>query len=196
MGCLLAQGALPGDLVVTRALQEVLGVAPRWAEFVTSSAKFPMVWLTLLLATALVFPARGWRAAAVPALAFAGVTLLDVVLRALVFAPKPDPGLVSVATASASSGFPSTFGLVYGALFGPALFTARGPRGAHAFAIAAAVGLLVAGATARIVLGGHWTSQMLASLLLAFSLVLALQQAIGRPAAVAAPRQKPPSASR
>lgn len=178
--CLLSQGPLPGDLAVTRALQAGLGATPSWAEFVTSTAKSPRVWGALLLAAALAALCGGWRAATVPALAFAGVKLLDALLRALVFAPKPSPELVSVATSSASSGFPSTFGLVYGALFGAVLFTPGGRGDVRAFAIAASSALLVVGATARIVLGGHWTSQMLASLLLAFSLVLALQQALGR----------------
>lgn len=180
VACLLSQGPLPGDLVVTRVLQAGLGATPRWAEFVTSTAKSPAVWLTLSLAAALAAMRGGWRAATVPALAFAGVELLDALLRALAFAPKPSPELVSVATSSASSGVPSTFGLVYGALFGAVLFTAGGRGGVRAFAIVASVGLLIVGASARVVLGGHWTSQMLASLFLAFSLVLALQQALGR----------------
>ena len=191
LGCLLAQGALPGDLVVTRALQAVLGAAPSWAEFVTSTAKSPTVWLTLLLATALAFLCGGWRGAAVPALAFAGVKILDALLRAGVYAPKPSAELVSVASSSASSGFPSTFGLVYGALFGAVLFSAGGRRDIRLFAIAASVGLLIVGVTARIVLGGHWTSQMLASLLLAFSLVLALQAGV-RPTASRRPGGPPP----
>ncbi len=180
MGCLLFQGPLPGDVAITHALQGALGTAPNWAAFVTSTAKSPMVWGTLLLATALAALCGGWRGAAVPALAFAGVKLLDALLRALVFAPKPSPELVSVVSPSASSGFPSTFGLVYGALFGAVLFTTGERRDVRIFAIATGVALLVAGATARIVLGGHWTSQMLASLFLAFSLVLALRQALGR----------------
>ncbi len=178
--CLVAQGPLPGDFAVTRALQGAFGTAPSWAAFVTDTARSPTVWLTLLLAAALAFVCGGWRSAAVPALAFAGVKLLDALLRALVFAPKPSPELVSVATSSAASGFPSTFGLVYGALFGAVVFTTAGRREVRVFAILAGLGFVVVGTTARLVLGGHWTSQMLASLLLAFSLVLALQQALAQ----------------
>lgn len=178
VACLWSQGPLPGDLAVTRALQAGLGATPNWAEFVTATAKSPRVWLTLLLAAALAFLCGGWRGAAVPALAFAGVKILDALLRALAYAPKPSAELVSVASSSASSGFPSTFGLVYGALFGAVLFTTEGRRDVRIFAIAASVALLIVGASARIVLGGHWASQMLASVLLAFSLVLALHAGV------------------
>jgi len=184
--CLISQGPLPGDLVLTQALQEALGASPGWAGFVTSTAKAPIVWITLLLAVALgALRGQGWRGAAVPGLAFVGVKTLDALLRALIYAPKPSPDLVPVASASTASGFPSTFGLVYGALFGGVLFVSAlsskgGGRELRALLIFASVGLLVTGAAARIVLGGHWASQMLASWLLAFALVLALHWTLQR----------------
>jgi len=184
--CLISQGPLPGDLALTQALQEALGASPSWAEFVTTTAKAPSVWVTLFLAIALsALVGEGWRGAAVPGLAFVGIQMMDGLLRVLVYAPKPSPDLVPVANASAASGFPSTLGLVYGALFGGVLFvsalSSKGERRElRALAILASVGLLVSGAAARIVLGGHWASQMLASWLLAFALVLALHRALQR----------------
>jgi len=95
-----------------------------------------------------------------------------------VFAPKPAAELVAVAAPSASSGLPSTFGLVYAGLFGAALL-ASGRGGASAAAGAALAGLLVvAGSGARIVLGGHWTSQLAASLLLGLALAALVHRAL------------------
>ena len=87
-----------------------------------------------------------------------------------IFVPRPSDEFVTVASISASSGLPSTFALVYGGVFGATLF-ASGRKGAGA-AVAGAVsaGLIAAGLCARIVLGGHWASQMLSSLLLALAL--------------------------
>jgi len=176
--CLAAQGPLPGDVAATRALQSVLGESPAWAQWVTPSAKAPGVWATLCVAVALAYARGGAPAAAAPPVALLAAHGLDTLLRALVFAPKPDPELVAVAVRSAASGLPSTFGLVYGGLFG-AVLLAPAARDAPATAAAAlAAALLAVGACARLVLGGHWASQMLASLLLAFALVLPLRAAV------------------
>lgn len=176
--CLLAQGPLPGDVAVTRALQSALGEAPAWAGFVTHSAKSPGVWLTLCLSVGLASARAGWRGAAAPPLALLVAHLANALLRALIFAPKPSPELVAIATASAASGLPSTFALVYGGLFGAVVFApGEGTVVSTGSAILSA-GFIVVGACARVVLGGHWTSQLLASLLLAFSFVIALHLAL------------------
>jgi hypothetical protein len=176
--CLLAQGPLPGDVGVTRLLQSLAGGSPAWAELLTHSAKSPGVWLTLCIALGLGYARGGWWGAAAPPLALLVAHLVNALLRALIFAPKPSPELVAVATASSASGIPSTFALVYGALFGAVIF-ARAER--NLVSTSAAVlsgGLIVLGTCARLILGGHWTSQILASLLLIFSLVIALELAL------------------
>lgn len=176
--CLSAQGPLPGDVAVTRALQSVLGEAPAWAAFFTRTAKSPVVWLTLCLSVALARVRGGWWDTAVPALGLLAAHLLNAFLRALIFAPKPIPELVAVAAPSSASGLPSTFALVYGGLFGAVVFAPgkEGPASAGAAILSAA--FIVVGACARLVLGGHWTSQLLASLLLAFSVVIAIHLAL------------------
>mgnify|MGYP001495095183 CR=1 FL=1 len=167
--CLLASGPLPGDVALTRALQSVFGDAPGWAIALTRSAQFPLVWATLAVAMVGAFARGGARGAAAPVLAFLAVLLLDKLLRAAIFAPKPSADLVAVAAASASSGLPSTFALHYGALFGAAPLAPgrRGPGAAGGAGGRAAA--IAAGCAARVVLGGHWTSQMLATLLLALA---------------------------
>ena len=170
---------MPGDAAVTQALQAMLGARPGWAGGLTDTAKAPLVWGTLAVAAALAWQAAGWRGAVAAALAYAFAFATDRGLRAVLFVPRPDPALVAVADPAASSGLPSTFGLVYGAMFGAALL-ARGPaRRARPARILAAV-LLIAGASARIVLGGHWGSQMIASVSLGLLLALAALAVTGR----------------
>lgn len=163
--CLAVQGPVPGDVEVTRILQSLFGNAPRWAEWLTDTAKSPMVIATMGVGAGLAWLAAGWRSALAVPLAFGLAWLIDKGLRAVIFAPRPSADLVAVASASSSSGLPSTFGLVYGSIFGVAVFAAA--TGSSAIVLRAlALALTFAGAAARVVLGGHWTSQMIASVLL------------------------------
>lgn len=164
IGCASAvmQGPLPGDVAVTRGLQAVMGGEPAWAEWLTETAKAPFLWGTLALAGLLAWRAAGWRATLAVPLAYVFAFAADKALRAVLFVPRPDPDWVMVAAPSVSSGLPSTFGLVYGAMFGAALLASGSSRRARSAQIVAAM-LLIAGMAARIVLGGHWPSQMLAS---------------------------------
>lgn len=165
------QGPLPGDVAVTLAFQSALGRTPGWADWLTDTAKAPLLWGTLVVAALLAWRCSGWRGGLAVPLAYAFAFAADKALRALLFVPRPDSGLVAVVAPAASSGLPSTFGLVYGALFGVALLAPSAARRARPARLAAG-GLLVGGTAARIVLGGHWPSQMLASV--AFGLLLAI----------------------
>ncbi len=170
--CVLVQGPLPSDVAVTKLLQSSFGPEPFWADPITQSAKHPWVWLTLAIGIGLSCLRSSWRGPVAIGCAFAAVKLLDLILRASLYAPKPIADLVAVASPSDSSGFPSTFGLVYAAIFGGVLLT-TGKPGKLSTAIAMVTGLMVViGSASRIVLGGHWTSQILASVCLALSLVL------------------------
>ncbi|MEX2480062.1 MAG: phosphatase PAP2 family protein [Gammaproteobacteria bacterium] len=177
--CLAMQGPLPGDVALTRLLQDIFGTTPAWAEMLTTTAKMPGLWATLVVASILDGLRSGWRGALAPPLALALAYVVDGVARLLMFAPRPAAELVAVAAPSASSGLPSTFGLVYGALFGAVLCVR--PRGRTALGLAAAMSvLLLAGASARMVLGGHWGSQVAASLLLGVALAGAAQILVER----------------
>lgn len=163
--CFVGQGPVTGDVAVTRALQSLFCNAPLWAEWLTDTAKPPIVVATMVIGAGLAWLAAGWRAAFAVPLAFGLGWLLDKALRAAIFAPRPSADLVAVASASSSSGLPSTFGLVYGSIFGVVVFA--GASGTAALGVRAfACALIITGAAARVVLGGHWTSQMLASVLL------------------------------
>lgn len=169
---LLLQGPLPGDVALTRGLQSVFGAAPVWADWLTATAKPLLLPVTVVVAAGLAWVVGGWRGAVSAPIAYGLAFAFDKLLRAAVFMPRPDPQLVAVADPSASSGLPSTFGLTYGALFGLALLARGGrTRGGPARLIAGV--LLMAGLAARIALGGHWPSQMLASAALGLLLAAA-----------------------
>lgn len=177
--CLAVQGPLPGDVGATRGLQSLFGNAPPWAEWFTDTAKPPMVIATMLVGVGLVWLAAGWRAVLSVPLAFGLAWLIDKGMRAVIFAPRPSADLVAVANASSSSGLPSTFGLVYGSIFGVVVFAAATGRSANGLR-ALALALIFAGVAARVVLGGHWSSQMLASVLLGLLAAAAASEVANR----------------
>ena len=90
---------------------------------------------------------------------------------------------------------------MFGAAFGAAALLPRviasrwpvAPRGASLAAAAVAAALLIAGALCRVVLGGHWFSQMAASLATAFGVTLLVGWVIWawRPPVPAAPAEAP-----
>ncbi len=173
--CLIAQGPLPGDIQVTRTLQSIFGNAPSWALLLTNTAKLPVLWGTLVVAILLAFVHGGWRSAITPAPALILAQMLDALLRGLLIAPRPTADLVAVATPSMSSGLPSTFGLVYGALFGVAVCLTPNRNIVAVTASAFALFLIVAGVSARIVLGGHWASQIVASTFVGLALAATIE---------------------
>lgn len=179
VAAIAAQGALPGDVAVTRALQRGLGTAPSWAGAMTDMAKAPWLWASMLAACALAGLAGGKLRALSPLLAYGFAWGVDQILRMQIFVPRPDGALVAVASASSSSGLPSTFGLVFGALFGTA-FWIRGSGVRHQALLALSALLMAVGAAARIVLGGHWLSQMVPSLALGILLAGLAVWLVGR----------------
>ncbi|SMP69660.1 PAP2 superfamily protein [Neorhodopirellula lusitana] len=172
IACVVTQGPLPGDIAITKTLQSLLGPEPSWAAPVTRTAKHPFVWVVLTLGCGLAYIRGGWRAPAATLIAFAVVKGLDAVMRASFHAPKPIADWVAIASPSDSSGFPSTFGLVYAAIFGGVLFAYAKPDWKSTIIAVAAAIMIVIGSVSRIVLGGHWTSQLAASILIAFAIVM------------------------
>lgn len=166
------QGPLPGDVWATRSLQALFGSRPVWAETLTLTAKMPMVLGLVVFACALAFVKGGRSVAMLPGLAYPAALLIDLGLRSVVHVPRPGADLVDIAKLADGSGLPSTFALVVGCVLG-VVVTVKGqgtPVGKVITWIAAA--LIVTGCGARIVLGGHWLSQIVASLLLAFAFAL------------------------
>lgn len=171
-----AQGPLPGDLPVTRALQAVLGIKPSWAEIVTKTATAPWMWLMTGLVALVLGWLHGWRMAVTVVLSFAVAIALDGFLRHFIHVPRPLAELVGVAKPSPGSGLPSTFGLVGGATMG--LVATIGRRGAGRYLMLVGWAYLFAGFAARVTMGGHWPSQLLASYAAAMGLALLLRATV------------------
>lgn len=161
---LAAQGPLPLDLAITRHLQALVPAPSPWIEGLSSTAAWPFIVVSALVAAIFAASLAGLRGAA-GTLAGIGLAMAaERGLRMLIFVPRPDPALVDVAKASASSGLPSTFAIFYGAAAAALVLASMGRRGPEAQIVRwSAVGLLVAGCLGRVAAGGHWTSQVVAS---------------------------------
>lgn len=180
---LAAQGPVGPDLALTRLFQSVLGAQPGWAETLTASAKAPGLWATLSVGVLLAILRGQLRFGLAVPLAYGLAWLADKGLRALIHSPKPEADLVAVASVSTASGLPSTFGLVYGAVFGAALLAPGGALSLRTPALIAGA-FILSGLTARLVLGGHWASQLVASAALGMVLAaLALGAVLSLPVA-------------
>lgn len=101
-----AQGPLPGDVAIARALQEVLGSAPSWAFTLTRSAVLPWAGVSVLAAAMLAWWVRGIGGSAAVFVSYGLALAADKALRAVLFVPRPAEPLVAVAAPSASSGLP------------------------------------------------------------------------------------------
>jgi len=179
---ILAQGPLPGDVWLTQSLQAWIHPATDWAVGLTATAKQPWVWLLFGVTLALAYGMSNGRLWQLPLLAWPLLKIADLAMRALWYVPKPDPELVAVAVASQASGLPSSFVLTYTAFMGSLLLLPRRSSWHPAVQILAAA-LLLSGCLARIILGGHWPSQVLASLLFAGCLLWLLRHYFLRGAA-------------
>lgn len=173
------------DVYITRCLQELFEDRTRWAEHLTQLAKWPYLLIPTLLALVLTQLRFGVRYLPVIPVSLILCLGLDYILKLFVYVDKPDSELVYVSHISLSSGWLSTFGMVFGSLFGLFLLPVKKSKSEDRehgqFKSHSAFGstgllserlimlfsafVLVAGLMARIVLGGHWPTQVLSSVL-------------------------------
>lgn len=162
-----AQGPLPFDLELTRALQQVIPAQSPWIDWLSQTAGWPGIIATALVAAVFAASLAGLRGAVAALIGMALAMAAERALRLVVSVPRPSPEIVDVAKVSASSGLPSTFAIFYGAACGALMLLAWARRGREAVAVRwCAIALLVIGCTGRIAAGGHWTSQVIASVAL------------------------------
>ncbi|HEX9911470.1 MAG TPA: phosphatase PAP2 family protein, partial [Desulfatiglandales bacterium] len=140
-----------------------------WAQWISSTAKFP--WNLVLLALTVGFSwwLAGWRAALLAAASFAGMWVLGMWLGPLIARPRPSPNLVHVAEKLSGYSFPSIFGLTYASTIGflAVLFARKASGVLRMTAVVVCCVLLLTGWAARISLGAHWPSDMIVSYLIA-----------------------------
>lgn len=167
---------LPLDLPVAWAVQKVFPLPEDLALWITQTADKPWCFFLAALCAVGAWLLSGWRAAALAVAVFFLPWLLALWLSPLVAQPRPSPELITVVGHPTGYAFPSVFAVVYMATFGylGVLAWARGRGVSRLIVPVLAVLLLALGAVARIDLGAHWPSDILAGYLLGFWWILAL----------------------
>ena len=173
------------DVYLTLSLQNLFEDHTRWAEHLTQMAKWPYIGLPILISLAFAQFRFGVRSLPLILVSLILCLGLDYTLKLFVYVDKPDSELVYVSHISLASGWPSTFGIIFGSLFGLFVLPDGKPRNEglvegqskvhSAFAFTGLLGdrlitlfslaVLGAGLMARIILGGHWPTQVLSSML-------------------------------
>jgi membrane-associated phospholipid phosphatase len=165
----------PGDPQIARAIQHFAPMPIPLAQAITTSALMPWCLGLLAATVAVAWTICGWRAAAVAVAIFFGLWLLGIGLSPIVAQPRPTSDLINVVGHPKGYAFPSIFGLIYGATFGYAgVLALVRLRGARTLICVIALFFLLAGIDARVVLGAHWPSDLLAAYLMALTLIVAL----------------------
>lgn len=175
---------LPGDVALVRLGQSLVGESTGWAYTITNIAKAPWAYVLVGLTAGISWRLRGPWTAGSSVIAYLLAHGIDRLLKPLIGRPRPSPELIEVAGSTAGFSCPSTFALVYAATFGFLLcMLCQQPRSGwrNAGLVFCALALLL-GASARVVLGGHWPSDLVFSYLLGALLIVPLALVPGSPA--------------
>jgi membrane-associated phospholipid phosphatase len=168
----------PGDLLTTRALQNLFSGKTQWAQWVTASAKAPWSYALLALSVIISWRWGGIRLAVAALGCFLLMHLLDQTLKPSIGRPRPQPEWVHVAGSSAGNSCPSTFALIHAGTLGwigGILLQPVVRRRIGMTMVAGVVVIFAVGMSARVVLGGHWPSDMVLSYGLGLWVVWGLQ---------------------
>lgn len=166
---------LPGDIVIARWIQFLAPVDMTWAEWITKLATFPWYFVLLFISFSLSWMLGGTRAAFLSLISFGGLWLLDKVLKAFIFQPRPSMQVIFVQKLLKGSAFPSTTALIYMATFGFLLIlslTVRHTSILSSTSTAMSLLALSIACVARIATGAHWPSNILISYLLGATWIL------------------------
>lgn len=183
-----ATPSLPGDVALAQWIQKA-APAGDWARAVTRAAYVPWIYGVLAVSAIAALRVAGWRAAAAMIVTFFAMMHAEPYIKAHIARPRPSadlvaggtPALTMVAGAQRSSpgySMPSGWALLFGATVG--LLGALAWKNTHGIVrsayVAGAALVLVSGFLARVTLGAHWPSDVIAGYLLAITIGLALYE--------------------
>lgn len=186
----------PGDVELARFIQAWVP-GGSWARAVTRAAYAPWIYGVLAVSAIAALRVAGWRAAVAMAVTFFALMQLETGIKSYIARPRPSADLVAGGTPSSTAmmtmsptaqappsySMPSGWALLFGSTVGLlgvlALRHTRGvTRGAYVFGC---VLVLSAGLKARVVLGAHWPSDVIAGYLLAITIGLGLFELLTSP---------------
>ena len=184
----------PGDVELARAIQSA-APAGDWARAVTRAAYVPWIYGILALCALAGMRVAGWRGAAAMVVVFFAFMHAEHYIKDHIARPRPSPALITVAgfptmtpmaiAAGASAptagySMPSGWALLFGStvgLLGVLAWTNTRGVARAAYAIGCAT-ILIAGLVARVSLGAHWPSDVVAGYLLSITIGLAVHEVL------------------
>lgn len=154
-------GSLPGDLVLTRGLQEL---PPNDAAGLLLLYIDNAVWLLSVAALMVTLLWRRWLAAVFIFLAGLTGTLVGSILKLLTVRPRPSIEVVQVYESSESYSFPSSTALLSVVLLGMIcylIWSSRLPRPVLIVALGIALLSVLTIGLSRVYVGEHWATDVL-----------------------------------
>ena len=164
-------GPLPGDLALSRALQQTLPPAG------TLGSLFGVLgdaaWVLPVAAVLVAILTRRWRPVVLLLVAALGATFVaEVILAPIVERPRPSENFVRVYDRAGGYGYPSGTSMMTIATLGAVAHLIRRP-GRLGTALVAAIGvLIVLIGLSRVHAGAHWVSDVLGGWLLGIAWLL------------------------